>query len=448
MSFPTSFRDQVEARIRAFGIDAALLAAVRRHAPKVRRGAGPALKAHYDGICRQPAYRAFVETHRAALEANGTWHFEALFEHGFDDAYLERLAEFAKVEQACGMGARSRVTMALTILQDLFREIGRAYPVVGPRIAGECAKLATFLMMDVLNAIGLDQVEGRRSVAERHAALEGSIGEFARAVADVSGSIEQASGMLRAAAQETQGASTLAADEATRSEEACRLASESIVGTASAAEELSASIEEIGRQSGRSLDIAGHAVQSAKAAEDEMQSFAEAAKRIGSVVDLIASIASQTNLLALNATIEAARAGEAGRGFAVVASEVKSLAVQTSKATEDIARQIAAVQDTMRRSVERIGAVTETIGEVSRIAVAIATAVTQQSGATSQIAAQAQEAASRTDHIVSASVKVREAMTGADRAAHSLLCVSDALSRDSESFGQQLDTFLGRVRAL
>jgi methyl-accepting chemotaxis protein len=179
-----------------------------------------------------------------------------------------------------------------------------------------------------------------------------------------------------------------------------------------------------------------------------MQSFAEAAKRIGSVVDLIANIASQTNLLALNATIEAARAGEAGRGFAVVASEVKSLAVQTSKATEDIARQIAAVQDTMRRSVERIGAVTETIDEVSRIAGAIASAVTQQSGATSQIATQAQDAASRTDHIVSASTRVREAMTGADKAAHSLLAVSDALSHDSETFGRHLDTFLGRVRAL
>ena len=72
MSFPTSFRDQVEARLRAFGIDAALLAAMGRHAPAVRRGAGPALKDHYDGIARQPAYKAFAETHRAALEEIGT----------------------------------------------------------------------------------------------------------------------------------------------------------------------------------------------------------------------------------------------------------------------------------------------------------------------------------------------------------------------------------------
>ncbi len=64
------------------------------------------------------------------------------------------------------------------------------------------------------------------------------------------------------------------------------------------------------------------------------QALAQAAQKIGDVVKLISSIAGQTNLLALNATIEAARAGEAGRGFAVVASEVKSLAVQTAKATE------------------------------------------------------------------------------------------------------------------
>jgi len=86
--------------------------------------------------------------------------------------------------------------------------------------------------------------------------------------------------------------------------------------------------------------------------------------RIGDVVNLISTIAAQTNLLALNATIEAARAGAAGRGFAVVASEVKSLATQTSKATDEIASQIAEVQNATNEAVDAIGEISTTIDTI------------------------------------------------------------------------------------
>ena len=69
----------------------------------------------------------------------------------------------------------------------------------------------------------------------------------------------------------------------------------------------------------------------------EIESLKSQIDRVGGVAEQINAIARQTNLLALNATIEAARAREAGRGFAVVASEVKTLATETSKATEEIA---------------------------------------------------------------------------------------------------------------
>ncbi len=115
-----------------------------------------------------------------------------------------------------------------------------------------------------------------------------------------------------------------------------------------AAGELVSSIAEISRQVDQTNEVVRVAVSEAQSTNDEIAALTQTAQKIGDVVKLIQDIAGRTNLLALNATIEAARAGESGRGFAVVASEVKSLAVQTAKATEGIASQIEAVQASTR----------------------------------------------------------------------------------------------------
>lgn len=259
---------------------------------------------------------------------------------------------------------------------------------------------------------------------------------------------------VAAAATELQSTATLmagTADETTR--QATRVASGSEEATrnvqtvAAAVEELSASVREISQQATQSGSVIAQAVVQATKSDEQVQNLASAADKIGGVVKLISDIAGQTNLLALNATIEAARAGDAGKGFAVVASEVKDLANQTARATDEIAVQIAAMQETTKNSAQSIRIIAEIIGKVSETSTAIASAVEQQGAATAEISRNVIQAAEGTRDVSDGIAVVGSAAQQTGVAAEQVLAAAGELSRNGEVLRGQMRAFLSEVRA-
>jgi methyl-accepting chemotaxis protein len=186
-------------------------------------------------------------------------------------------------------------------------------------------------------------------------------------------------------------------------------------------------------------------VNEANATDDEMSGLTDAAQEIGDVVKLIRHIAGQTNLLALNATIEAARAGEAGRGFAVVASEVKSLAVQTAKATEQIATQIAAVQASTRGAVEAIRRNTDRMRAISQVTTEVAASFEQQNSATGEISHNVALAAEGTRTVASVLGAVAGAVGNTRTSADTVLKSSESVEAAAARLREKVEAFLQNV---
>jgi methyl-accepting chemotaxis protein len=289
--------------------------------------------------------------------------------------------------------------------------------------------------------------QNRAASAARRAELirfadqfEAAVGSIVSNVSTSATQLEQSAGLLTRTAETTQ---TLSGQVTGASEEAAT----NIQSVASATEELSASVGEIGRRVHESNKIAEAAVVQAQQTDERIGKLSRAAQQIGDVVKLITAIAEQTNLLALNATIEAARAGDAGRGFAVVASEVKSLASQTAKATDEISNHIAGMQQATEESVAAIKEIGTTIGQISTISSSIAGAVEQQGAATHEIARNVQNVAAGTQEAAANILKVDRGATETGSASEQVLSSARSLSGESARLRAELDRFMANIRA-
>lgn len=238
-----------------------------------------------------------------------------------------------------------------------------------------------------------------------------------------------------------------------------------VMHISSSIEEMSASVVEVAR---KSSDAAANANESGKVARDggmvveqtiegmkaisaavsasatSVQELGKRGEQIGQIIEVINDIADQTNLLALNAAIEAARAGEHGRGFAVVADEVRKLADRTTKATEEIADSIKAIQSETTLAVDRMNSGTQQVEKgVER--------ATEAGESLRKIVASAQEVAHMIQSIAAAAQQQSAASEEVARNVESISAVtrqSSEATNQAASAATQLSTKAEQLQAL
>jgi methyl-accepting chemotaxis protein len=315
---------------------------------------------------------------------------------------------------------------------------------------GEMAK-AVQVFKD--NAVAMRQMQSEqsglkeRSEAEKKQTMHSMADSFETRIGGIVSAVSGAAAAMQSTARKMSDSTASTQTRTSAVAAGAEKSTANVQTVAAASEELTASIAEITRQIAQASRVAGQANEESERTNVSVAGLADSAQKIGEVVAFITQIASQTNLLALNATIEAARAGEAGRGFAVVASEVKTLATQTSKATDDIRSQIEAIQSETAEALAAIKRISTTIVEVNQISVTIAASMEQQGAATQEITRNVQEAAGSARHVSENINGVGEAVATTGQAASDLLVEADRLAQQAKTLQTEVGDFLDTVRA-
>lgn len=318
-----------------------------------------------------------------------------------------------------------------------------------PEEIGEMARAVDQLRRNSIHARELETEQAREHERKglRSRKMEELTQTFSRSVTEAINMVASAATELHHSCEQLNALISDAGKLAAEIGSSSSVTSTNIQTVASAAEEMAASIREISSQVNRSGGTIRDAVDETQRANQSAENMSRVSVAIGDVTSLIQDIASQINLLALNATIESARAGEAGKGFAVVASEVKKLAQQTTQATEEIASQIAGVQEVAQQMNGVLHTVKGSVARVDEFNSSIASAVEEQTAVTNEIVSNMHHATSGVTVIDESIQRLTYNANNTQAAVTQVFSASKMLSRQAEELKQQIDDYISDISA-
>jgi methyl-accepting chemotaxis protein len=272
-------------------------------------------------------------------------------------------------------------------------------------------------------------------------ALVGRVAETSDQLVSTVDEVDQAAHITNDAVNEQRQEIDLLASALTEMTSTAAEVSENIQQLSDNADESLASTENGNRIVKQSVDSIQSLSNEIRKGSDVIQALVERSKHVGTVLEVIKSIAEQTNLLALNAAIEAARAGEQGRGFAVVADEVRNLAGKTQESTKEIEQIIGALHSGVEEAVtvmaesashaedssnqaatigETLDSIQHQISMINELSTQVATAAEEQSITTEEMNRNIQRISDRADATSSQSTATSDIVTQLTDISHTL----------------------------
>jgi methyl-accepting chemotaxis protein len=316
----------------------------------------------------------------------------------------------------------------------------------GDEVGAMAGAMQTFVEM-ALERRRLEEEQKRtfREQQHRQDEIDQMIGMFGRSMDGMLKQMEGASSGMASTSEEMLASARTNMQRAERVQSSTQRVHDNANAVAAAAEQLRSSVDEIARQINSASLMSREVAASAAASEQKVDALTRGVVQVTEVVQLIRSISERTNLLALNATIEAARAGESGKGFAVVAAEVKSLANQTTRATDDIQKVIDEIGGATNEAVDSMRLISGKISELDSVSQSVAAATLQQGEATAEIARSVHQVTVDLDGVRQEVSGVHQSGAVAERTSETVRQSAGTLASEAAVLSSEVRNFLDGI---